>query len=178
MEQPAAAARAELDRWRQERPVGAALVWFPDRVRQDFGRAGFAGAVARLNSSRAESELPRFQRMYWAVEVPLPAQPGELGKALAAIADLPLADPHARVLLNVSTLARELTRLGAAVSRLPGMGGGDRARLISSHCSAVWRQPLRITARPRTGSALSNPCPRRAETRGPLPPQTPASPPA
>lgn len=125
MEQPAAAARAELDRWRQERPAGSAMVWFPERVEQYFARAGFAETVTRFNTTRAEPELPRFQRMYWAVEVPMPAHPGELSKALGAVADLAQADPHTRVMdlairrdgadgrqrriaaLNVSTLARE-----------------------------------------------------------------------
>jgi hypothetical protein len=124
MEQPTAAVRAELDRWRQERSAASAMLWFSERMKQHFTRAGLAEAVTRLNTARAEPELPRFQRMYWAVEVPLQAQPGEFNRLLLAVADLAQTEPHARVMdltilrqgndagprtavLNVSTLAGE-----------------------------------------------------------------------
>lgn len=124
LEQRAASARAELDRWRRERPAASAMLWFPERIREHFRRAGFAEAVTRLNTTRAEAKLPRFQRSFWAMELPLRAQPGEIGKVLLAAAELEQAEPHVRVLdfairrgagdthqltavLNVSTLARE-----------------------------------------------------------------------
>lgn len=92
------AERHEIKALFASHPNDAAVVWFPERMKQHFTRAGFAGAVTRMNTTRAEAGLPGFERSFWAVEVPVGASSQKALEACLAVAEIEPLDPAIRVL--------------------------------------------------------------------------------
>ena len=91
-------ARAELERLKEGFPPGAALVWFPERVRKHFRESGFEAVSIQPNTTADVPELPGFERSYWAVELPIPGGAKEVRAALVGLARLETADPFLRIL--------------------------------------------------------------------------------
>ena len=79
-------------------PNDSAVVWFPERMKQHFERAGLGGAVTRLNTILDEAGLPGFERSYWAVEVPIGAATQKVLEACLSVAEIEPLDPSIRVL--------------------------------------------------------------------------------
>lgn len=98
LEEKRNAERREIQALFAGHPNDSAVVWFPERMKQHFDRAGFAGAVTRLNTTRDEAGLPGFQRSYWAVEVPVGATSQNALDACLSVAEIEPLDPSIRVL--------------------------------------------------------------------------------
>ncbi len=92
------AERHEIQALFASHPSDAAVIWFPERMKQHFERAGLAGAVTRLNTTRDEAGLPGFERSYWAVEVPVGGADGKALDACLSVAEIEPLDPFIRVL--------------------------------------------------------------------------------
>ncbi len=90
--------RSELASLHAGVPASSALVWFPERMKRHFERSGVAEAVTRLNTTIEEPELPDFERIYWAVELPVGNSSAEVREMCLAIAELEPLDPSIRVL--------------------------------------------------------------------------------
>jgi hypothetical protein len=91
-------ARAELERLQEGLPEGAALVWFPERMRKHFRDAGFDVVSVLPNTAADVPELPGFERSYWAVELPITGGAKEIRAALVGLAGLETADSFVRIL--------------------------------------------------------------------------------
>lgn len=65
-------------------PEGAPVAWFPPRIADFLRRQGIDRCTTRLTNEFAESELPGFRRLVWAIEIPKVAF-GSLGIALAGL---------------------------------------------------------------------------------------------
>lgn len=79
-------------------PNDAAVIWFPERMKQHFERAGLGGAVTRLNTIRNEAELAGFERSYWAVELLVGPATKQVIEACMSVAEVESLDPSIRVL--------------------------------------------------------------------------------
>lgn len=97
-EQEAGRARGELQRSHGDVRGGSPMVWFPDRMKQHFGRYGIPESVTRLNTALKEPGLPRCQRTYWAVDLPIQNAAHDIPKLLIAVAELEEAEPIVRVI--------------------------------------------------------------------------------
>ena len=92
------AERQEIQALFAGHPSDSAVVWFPERMKQHFERAGLGGAVTRLNTTRDEAGLPGFERSYWAVELPVGAATPKVIEACMSVAEMEPLDPAIRVL--------------------------------------------------------------------------------
>jgi len=121
-QQEVARVRSALDQLHRDRR-GPAVVWFPERIKAHFQRFGLPQAVTRLNTALDEPELPGYQRIYWAVEVPIPETAKDLKGVLRAVGTMESAEATVRVIdlairsepekarqvavINISVLVRE-----------------------------------------------------------------------
>lgn len=96
-EQNSARAQAEVNR-RYHKQGGAAVVWFPQRVKEYFDQSGIPNSVTRLNTTRDEPELPGYERTYRAVDIPHEAGAAVLGVLLPAVANIEEVEPTIRVM--------------------------------------------------------------------------------
>lgn len=85
LERTAGSAMERFTALRQSAPEGAALAWFPPRIKAFFAAHQIDRAVARLSStSRAMEELPDWETNDWMIEVPQ-ADYATFGKTVAAL---------------------------------------------------------------------------------------------
>lgn len=98
LKQRAALGVAELDRFRGELSEGSVMAWFPVRISQSLARSETQISSIRLNTTLPASGLPRCERSYWHVVVPVnPANHGIAG-LLLTLAEFEQQEPFVRVL--------------------------------------------------------------------------------
>ena len=71
LEEQALQAQAAIVPLPSDLPSGAALVWFPARLKKHFDRFGIAVGITRLSTVREEPHLPGYKRSFWWIELPV-----------------------------------------------------------------------------------------------------------
>ncbi|MCE9609489.1 MAG: hypothetical protein K8R23_04620 [Chthoniobacter sp.] len=98
LESDAQSVRRQMDQLAMDLPDGPAAVWMPKLIKDHFAAFGLSVAIVRMNTVRAEPELPNFRRGYWAVGLPIVENTRSAAGTLLAVAEFEQQHPLVKVL--------------------------------------------------------------------------------
>jgi hypothetical protein len=92
-----AGARTQLGSYDHGLTRTPALVWFPDKMGEYFRRFAVEKVSTRVNTSAPDPTLRGYERIFWAITLPLTGDSTELRRVMRAVSELETAEPQVRV---------------------------------------------------------------------------------
>jgi hypothetical protein len=89
--------RAELNRQTGDRREEAAMMTFPDAIKEHFSGFGLPPSVVRLNTVQREAHLTGYERAYWSIGLPVSSTDKNLTGLLLAVAAFDRRDTLTKV---------------------------------------------------------------------------------